>query len=99
MHNTLEFVAKYCNYNKKVIRTVSYTKVVQRLAFWILTTADDQGRLELPGTQEMYADILHTNRSTLNQELQKLKEAKAITVRGKKVKIKDYNYLKEVIDY
>ena len=98
MHNVLIFVSEYTNYNKKVIRTTSYNKVIQRLAFWLLTSMNDQNIYKLPGTQEVFADILLTNRSTLNQELQKLREMDAIHLKGKTIKVKNPELLEEIIN-
>lgn len=97
MLNILKFVSEYCNYNKRVIRTTIYPRVRQRLAFWLLTSSCDDGKVIMPGTQAVFADILQTNRSTLNQELQKLKEEGAIQVKGSNVTIKDFDLLEEII--
>ena len=98
MRNVLIFVSEYTNYNKKVIRTTSHTKVIQRLSFWLLTSMNDEKIYKLPGTQEVFADILLTNRSTLNQELQKLREMDAIHLKGKTIKVKSPELLEEIIN-
>lgn len=51
----------------------------------------------MPGTQAVFADILQTSRSTLNQELQKLKEAGAISVKGSYITVHDREYLEKII--
>lgn len=98
MFNILVFVSKYCHYNKRVIRTTVYTKVIERLAFWILTSNEVAPHvINMPGTQAVFADILQTSRSTLNQELQKLREAGAISVKGAQITIHYREYLEMII--
>lgn len=98
MQNVMVFISKYCNYNKKVIRTTSYSKVIQRLAFWILTSVDRENCYQLPGTQEVFADILQTNRSSLNQELQRLSHLGAIQLKGRTIKLLDRSKLEEILN-
>ena len=97
MENVLIFVSKYCNYNKKVIRTTSYPKVSQRLAFWFLSSTGADGISIMPGTQEVFADILQTNRSTLSLELNKLKKEGLIKVSRRYVTLLDRSGLEKLI--
>lgn len=97
MSNILEFVSRYCMQNKKVIQAVSYTKVSQRLAFWLLASANQKGMFKLPGTQQLFADQLLVNRSSLNQELKDFESSRYITVRGRNIQIKNRSALEELI--
>lgn len=97
MENVLIFVSKYCNYNKKVIRTTTYPKVSQRLAFWFLSSTGTDGIFRMPGTQEVFADILQTNRSTLSLELNKLKKEGLIKVSRRYVTLLDRGALEKLI--
>lgn len=98
MQNMTEFISRYCNYNKKVIRTTAYLKVIQRLSFWLLTSMDANKTYHLPGTQGVLADILQTNRSSLNQELRKLEKMNAIVINKRQIKIIDSGILEDIIN-
>ncbi|MBG9981179.1 winged helix-turn-helix domain-containing protein [Facklamia sp. DSM 111018] len=98
MKNVMIFISKYCNYNKQVIRTTTYSKVIQRLAFWLLTEDKGESGYKMPGTQEVFADILQTNRSSLNQELQKLCHMDAILLKGRIIKIINRQKLINIIN-
>lgn len=97
MQNVLVFVSKYCVKNKKVIQTVSYSKVSQRLAFWLLASADNRGCFEIPGTQKLFADMLLVNRSSLNQELKNFDSQGLITIEGREVRVLNRQALEEII--
>lgn len=98
MQNVMEFISRYCNYNKKVIRTTTYLKVIQRLAFWLLTSMDADKSYQLPGTQGVLADILQSNRSSLNQELHKLIKMDAIMINKRTIKIINSDILEAIIN-
>ena len=98
MLNIIKFISEYCYYNKRVIRTTIYSKVIERLAFWLLTSNEiAPNKILMPGPQAVFADILQTSRSTLNQELQKLKEVGAISVKGSYISIHNREYLEKII--
>ncbi|MDY6065238.1 MAG: Crp/Fnr family transcriptional regulator [Finegoldia sp.] len=94
--NVLKFVSEYTCFNKLVIRACQYTRVDQRLAYWLLHQKEVD-ELKFPTTQTMLADILRVNRPGLNQELKKLSENKIIEKSKKGFKILDKDYLKSLI--
>lgn len=95
--NILKFVAEYTCFNKLVIRATQYSKVSQRLAYWILHL-QEVDYLKLPTSQTMLADILRVNRPSLNQELKKFAEDKAIYIEGMEIRVIDSDYLRKMID-
>lgn len=95
--NILKFVAEYTCFNKLVIRATQYSKVSQRLAYWILHL-EEVDYLKMPSSQIMLSDILRVNRPSLNQELKKFSEDKAISVEGMDIRILDRDYLRKIID-
>lgn len=95
--NILKFVAEYTCFNKLVIRATQYSKVSQRLAYWILHL-QEVDYLKLPTSQTMLADILRVNRPSLNQELKKFAEDKAIYIEGMEIRVLDRDYLLKFID-
>lgn len=97
MANVLEFVSTYCRYNKKVIQTVTFTKVNQRLAFWLLSSTDEDHNYIVPGTQQMLADVLLVNRSSLNQELGNFEKEQVIRRMDGKIFVLDRAYLEELL--
>ncbi len=97
LHNILRFVAEYTCYSKLILRGVQYRKVIERLAFWIDHFSDDNGRIAIPNSQEVLADILHVNRSSLNQEIMKLHNMGIIELEGKIIKILDPEHLKNLL--
>lgn len=99
MQNALKFVASYCRYNKKVIQTVTFPKVNQRLAFWLLSSSDENDDFILPDTQQIFADMLLVNRSSLNQELKQLEKEGVIEIKGNLLHIIDRQYLDELLEY
>ncbi|MDK6232745.1 Crp/Fnr family transcriptional regulator [Aerococcus sanguinicola] len=98
MSNVLVFVSKYCLKNKKVIQTASYPKVSQRLAFWLLTSSDQRDNFRIPGTQELFSDILLVNRSSLNQELKRLTNNGIISIYGRRIHINDRSALNRILE-
>lgn len=95
--NILKFVAEYTCFNKLVIRATQYSKVSQRLAYWILHL-DEVDYLKLPTTQTMLADILRVNRPSLNQELKRFIDDDAVITDGMDFEVLDRDYLKKIID-
>lgn len=95
--NILKFVAEYTCFNKLVIRATQYSKVSQRLAYWILHL-EEVDYLKMPSSQIMLSDILRVNRPSLNQELKKFSEDKAISVDGMDIRILNRDYLRKIID-
>lgn len=95
--NILKFVAEYTCFNKLVIRATQYSKVSQRLAYWILHL-EEVDYLKRPSSQTMLSDILRVNRPSLNQELKKFIEDKAISMDGMDIKVLNKDYLLKIID-
>ena len=95
--NILKFVAEYTCFNKLLIRATQYSKVSQRLAYWILHL-DEVDYLKLPTSQTMLSDLLRVNRPSLNQELKKFVENKAISIDSMDIRILDRDYLLKIID-
>lgn len=79
------------------LNCMSYNKVRERLACWIVEVSELEktGYIEIPRTQSIFADTLYVNRSSLNQELKKLKEEKLIDIDGNVLKVLDIEKLKE----
>lgn len=79
------------------LRCMNYNKVRERLAYWIVEMNDieDKGYIKLPRTQTILADSLYVNRSSLNQELNKLVDEKLIEINNRILKILDIEKLKE----
>lgn len=97
LHNILRFVSEYCTYSKITMRGTQYRKIVERLAYWMLNINNPNDYIKIPNSQEVLADILHVNRSSLNQELKKLKENKIISIENKKIKILNLKYLEDLL--
>ncbi|MEG0250299.1 Crp/Fnr family transcriptional regulator [Peptostreptococcus sp.] len=97
LHNILRFVAEYCCYSKLIIRCTQYRKVMERLSFWLLYVKNPEELIDIPNSQEVLADILHVNRSSLNQELKLLENQGIITLDRKKIKVLDKNYLEAIL--
>lgn len=97
MNNVLEFVSEDNFYNKFIMRCNEYNRIAQRLAYYLLDW-EKLDKLKMAPTQEALADILRVNRSSLNQELKKLKDQGVISWKGMKFKILDCEYLEELID-
>lgn len=76
---------------------MNYNKVRERLAYWIveMNHIEDKGYIKIPRTQTILADSLYVNRSSLNQELNKLIDEGLIEISGKTLKILDVEKLKE----
>ena len=96
MENVLRFVARYTCFNKLILRSTQYNRVNQRLAYWLLNL-DQVDAYKMPSTQEMLADLLHVNRSTLNQELKKLETLKVIEINGMDLRVLNPGYLEALI--
>ena len=97
MENVLRFVAEDNFYNKYIMRCNEYNRIAQRLAYYLLE-CEQIDKLKMAPTQEALADILRVNRSSLNQELKKLKDQGVIATTGMKFKILDREYLETLID-
>lgn len=95
MENVLRFVAEDNFYNKFIMRCNEYNRIAQRLAYYLLQW-EHLDKLKMAPTQEALADILRVNRSSLNQELKKLKDQGVISSTGMKFKILDRAYLEEL---
>lgn len=89
MHNVLRYVSKYACYNKLLLRALHYNKVVSRLAFWLLYLNNSNEKIEIPHSQEVLANILHVNRTSLNLEFRNLEKENIITKKGKYIVIND----------
>lgn len=95
--NVLKFVSEYTCYNKLLLRTSQYYKVSEKLAFWLLEINPDQYCARIPNSQEVLADMLMVNRSSLNQELKHLEEKQIIKRDRKKIKILNREYLENLL--
>ncbi|WP_297280853.1 Crp/Fnr family transcriptional regulator [uncultured Anaerococcus sp.] len=95
--NILKFIAEYTTFNKLVIRATQYSKVIERLSYWIVHL-DEVDYLKLPTSQAMLANILRVNRSSLNQELKYLRDNNIIKLEGMDIEIIDREYLLRVIN-
>lgn len=97
LHNILQFVAKYNCYSKILLRGVQYRKVIERLSYWLIYLNDADKIIEIPNSQEVLADMLHVNRSSLNQELVQLDKMGVIDFDRKYIKVKDREYLESIL--
>ena len=97
LHNVLRFVAEYCCYSKLIIRCTQYRRVLDRLCFWMLYIKNPDEIIYIPNSQEVLADILHVNRSSLNQELKHLHKEGVIRIDKKRIKVLDKEYLYSVL--
>lgn len=97
LHNILRFVAEYCCYSKLIIRCTQYRKVIERLSFWLLHIKNPDEPINIPNSQEVLADILHVNRSSLNQELKLLENEGVIIMDRKKIKVLNKSYLEDLL--
>ncbi len=97
LHNILRFVAQYCCYSKLIIRCTQYRRVLERLSFWLLHIKNPDTIIEIPNSQEVLADILHVNRSCLNQELKYLVTEGVIELEKKRIRVLDKEYLQALL--
>lgn len=95
--NILQFVAEYACYSKIILRGVQYRKIEERLAYWMLNLNDYSGKIKIPYSQEVLADMLHVSRSSLNQELKRLESEMLIRVNGKDIEILNMNYFINIL--
>lgn len=97
MKNIAAFIADYTCYNKRILRLLQYNKIEERLAYWLLNLNNSQDKILVPNSQEVLADILHISRSSLNQELVKLKKKGVLRIEGKEIIINNLIYLENLI--
>lgn len=97
MENILTFVSEYTCYNKMLARCVKYRKVSARLAYWLLHLTRDSEALYFPMSQEILSDILHVNRSSLNQALVALQKQNVIEIKDQQITILDRYYLEDLL--
>ncbi|SFE14892.1 Crp/Fnr family transcriptional regulator [Peptostreptococcus sp. D1] len=97
LKNILQFVAKYNCYSKVLLRGVQYRKVIERLSYWLIYMNNSDELIEIPNSQEVLADMLHVNRSSLNQELVQLDKDGIIQFNRKNIRVLDKEYLKSLL--
>lgn len=95
--NILKFVAEYTCSSKHLLRCVQYRRVIERLSYWMVNINNPDEIIRIPNSQEVLADILHVNRSSLNLELNKLYEMGVIDLDKKTIKVLDKDYLESLI--
>lgn len=95
--NVLRFVSEYTRYSKMMLRCVQYRKVADRLAYWLVRVNDPSTVIRIPNSQEVLADMLHVNRSSLNQALKEMEEEHIITMDGRRIQVLDESALEECI--
>lgn len=95
--NILKEVANYTCYNKMILRGVQYRRVLDRLAYWLIKINNPKNWIELPISQDILSDILHVNRSTLNQEITKLQKLGVIETERKRIRVLDIEYLESIL--
>ena len=71
--------------------------MLDRLSFWLLHVKNPDKIIEIPNSQEVLADILHVNRSSLNQELKFLDAEGIIELEKKKIRVIDKEYLQSLL--
>ncbi len=89
LQNVLTFVSQYTCYSKLMLRCVQYRRVKDRLAYWLMHLNDPNGSIRIPNSQEVLADMLHVNRSTLNQALQAYVDEEVIRMDGQNIWVID----------
>ncbi len=97
LQNILTFVSDYTCYSKLMLRCVQYRKVKDRLAYWMIHLNDPTATIRIPNSQEVLADMLHVNRSSLNQALQSFVEDKVICMEGRNIRVLDLDELSSSI--
>lgn len=97
LKNVLQFVSEYSRYSRAMLRCVQYRKVADRVVFWLLQINEGNKFVRIPNSQEVLADMLHVNRSSLNQTLKKMTEDKIISLKGREIHILDEEVLHEMI--
>lgn len=95
IHNVLRYVSQYACYNKLLLRALHYNKVMSRLAFWLLYLNNTDKMIKIPHSQEVLANILHVNRTSLNLEFRNLEKENIITKKGKYIIINDKKILEQ----
>lgn len=85
LHNVLTFVSQYTCYSKMMLRCVQYRRVKHRLAYWLTHVNDPTMMIRIPNSQEVLADMLHVNRSSLNQALNAFFEEGIIRMEGQQI--------------
>jgi CRP-like cAMP-binding protein len=64
--------------NQRIITCLGYKTVRERVAYWIISSGIlaeenlENYEVEFPVSQEVFSEILHVTRSSLNQELQRM---------------------------
>lgn len=87
LKNVLTFVAQYTCHSKLLLRCVQYRRVKDRLAYWLTHINNPKEIICIPNSQEVLADILHVNRSSLNQALQGYVEEGIIQIDGREIQV------------
>ncbi|MDO5688997.1 MAG: Crp/Fnr family transcriptional regulator [Tissierellia bacterium] len=87
LHNVLVFVSEYSRYSRAMLRCVQYRKVFDRIAFWLIHVNAGNTTIRIPHSQGVLADMLHVNRSTLNQSLKVMEQEGLIRVDGREIHI------------
>lgn len=87
LKNVLIFVSQYTCHSKLLLRCVQYRKVKDRLAYWLTYMNDPNKTISIPNSQEVLADILHVNRSSLNQALQSYIEEGILSIEDKEIQV------------
>lgn len=70
---------------------------MDRLAYWLIKINNPKNWIELPISQDILSDILHVNRSTLNQEITKLQKLGVIETERKRIRVLDIEYLESIL--
>lgn len=97
MRNVMIYIAEFTCYNQRVLRALQYRRVRDRLVYWLVNINNPSITINIPISQEVIADILHVNRSTLNRELNILRDAGAIAIANKRIDVLDFQYLKNLL--
>lgn len=97
LHNVLVFVSEYSRYSRALLRCVQYRKVMARLAFWLTHVNNPGHPIRIPNSQEVLADMLHVNRSSLNQTLREMDDLGLILLEGRTILVLDEEGLREIL--
>lgn len=95
--NVLTFVSQYTRYSRAMLRCVQYRKIADRIAFWLLQVNEGSKIVKIPNSQDVLANMLHVNRSSLNQALKQMDNDNIIKVHGREIQILDENKLVQMI--
>ena len=85
--------------NQLYLNCLNYQTVRERIAYWIVGIRQIEARQEvhMPRSQRIFANMLHVNRSSLNQELKQMEREGYFLLDKEKMLHVDGERLKELL--